>query len=95
MGGAALDYLAVVVVIQFGSLYSSKFYWLLLLIPVWGAWTLYQTFKGSGTAGSSGATGAGGGFGGGAAMPTSGGGNAAAAAAGNRKQRRAEERKKR
>eukprot|EP00569_Conticribra_weissflogii_P006132 CAMPEP_0171334200 /NCGR_PEP_ID=MMETSP0878-20121228/4514_1 /TAXON_ID=67004 /ORGANISM="Thalassiosira weissflogii, Strain CCMP1336" /LENGTH=173 /DNA_ID=CAMNT_0011835267 /DNA_START=140 /DNA_END=658 /DNA_ORIENTATION=+ len=53
-GGASLDLLGLVVVVQYGSvLISSKFYWLLLLIPSYGGWKLYSTFFGgsSGVAG--------------------------------------------
>jgi SRP-independent targeting protein 2/TMEM208 len=88
VGGAALDYLAVVLVIQFGSvLISHKFYWLLLLIPTHGAWTLYQTFLGGGGSGKNAAT---------SqqqqpAMPAA----TDAGPGGNRKQRRTEERKER
>jgi len=47
VGGASLDLLAVVLVVQFGSiLVSPKFYWLLIALPPWGAWSLYKTFYG-------------------------------------------------
>jgi len=46
-GGAFLDMLGLVSVVQFGSvLFSDKFYWLLLLIPTVGGWKLYSTVKG-------------------------------------------------
>mmetsp|Transcript_21089 Transcript_21089/g.31246 ORF Transcript_21089/g.31246 Transcript_21089/m.31246 type:complete len:185 (+) Transcript_21089:18-572(+) len=46
-GGAFLDMLGLVSVVQFGSvLLSDKFYWLLLLIPTVGGWKLYSTVKG-------------------------------------------------
>ncbi len=44
--GASLDLLGLVVLVQYGScLISSKFYWLLLLIPSYGGWKLYRTFS--------------------------------------------------
>ena len=47
-GGASLDLLGLVVMVQFGSaLISNKFYWLLLAIPIWGMWKLYSIFYGS------------------------------------------------
>ncbi len=46
-GGASLDLLGLVSVVQYGSvLASTKMYWLLVLIPIWGAWKLYSIFKG-------------------------------------------------
>mmetsp|Transcript_40717 Transcript_40717/g.75382 ORF Transcript_40717/g.75382 Transcript_40717/m.75382 type:complete len:180 (-) Transcript_40717:128-667(-) len=46
-GGKFLDLLGLVVVVQFGScLLSDKFYWLLAILPVWGAWIGYQTVYG-------------------------------------------------
>lgn len=85
VGGAALDYLAVILVIQFGSLLiSTKFYWLLLLIPAWGAWTLYQTFLGGGGKAAAASSQP--------SMPADAAANNTAP--GNRKQRRAEERSK-
>eukprot|EP00978_Attheya_sp_CCMP212_P030686 scaffold113831_cov55-Attheya_sp.AAC.4 len=44
-GGASLDMLGIVLLVQFGStLWSPRFYWLLLLIPVGFLWKLYNTF---------------------------------------------------
>ncbi|KAL7432241.1 hypothetical protein ACHAXH_006922, partial [Discostella pseudostelligera] len=46
-GGASLDLLGLVSVVQYGSVFvSTKFYWLLLLIPIWGGWKLYSIMKG-------------------------------------------------
>lgn len=48
-GGAALDLLGLVLVVEFGSLLiSRKFYWLLAGVPVWGAYSLYTVFGGGG-----------------------------------------------
>jgi SRP-independent targeting protein 2/TMEM208 len=45
VGGSWLDLLGLTVVVQFGSvLWTPRFYWLLLLVPMGGAWTLYSTF---------------------------------------------------
>jgi len=47
-GGALLDLLGLVVVIQYGSVFvSEKVYWLLLLIPLRAGWKVYSTFFGS------------------------------------------------
>ena len=44
-GGMYLDLMGLVWLIQFGTaLVSTKFYYLLLLIPGVGAWKLYMTF---------------------------------------------------
>lgn len=46
-GGAFLDMMGLLVVVQFGSvLLSDNFYWLLLLIPTVGLWKLYSAVKG-------------------------------------------------
>mmetsp|Transcript_27135 Transcript_27135/g.42615 ORF Transcript_27135/g.42615 Transcript_27135/m.42615 type:complete len:168 (+) Transcript_27135:187-690(+) len=46
-GGAFLDMMGLVSVVQFGSvLLSDKFYWLLLLIPTVGGWKIYSSVKG-------------------------------------------------
>ena len=89
-GGASLDLLGLVTVVQYGSVFvSCKFYWLLIVIPVWGIWKLYSLFYGS--------KGSGGGF-----MPNSqrmGGSNddavdpAAAEKANAKRQKRAERRR--
>lgn len=43
-GGASLDLLGLVVVIQYGTiLISNKFYWLLVLIPIYAAYMIYYT----------------------------------------------------
>lgn len=46
-GGASLDLLGIVVLVQFGSvLYSDKFYWILAVpLPLWGLWRLYSTVR--------------------------------------------------
>jgi len=45
VGGSSLDLLGLVVLVQFGTiLFSPKFYWLLAVLPPWGAWTLYKLF---------------------------------------------------
>lgn len=49
VGGSNLDLLAITYLIQFGGLLiSTKFYYLLLLIPVWAGYSLYKTFFGGG-----------------------------------------------
>uniref|UniRef100_A0A7S4JX31 Transmembrane protein 208 n=1 Tax=Odontella aurita TaxID=265563 RepID=A0A7S4JX31_9STRA len=46
-GGASLDLLGLVVVSQFGGcLISEKFYWLICVLPFWGAWMGYQIIYG-------------------------------------------------
>lgn len=48
VGGAWLDVVAVVWLIQAGTaLWSPKAYYLLPGLPLWGAYKLYKTFKGS------------------------------------------------
>jgi hypothetical protein len=45
-GGASLDLLGLVIVIQYGTiLISNKFYWLLVVIPIYAAYKIYTTFK--------------------------------------------------
>eukprot|EP00581_Thalassiosira_minuscula_P015205 CAMPEP_0183715262 /NCGR_PEP_ID=MMETSP0737-20130205/9567_1 /TAXON_ID=385413 /ORGANISM="Thalassiosira miniscula, Strain CCMP1093" /LENGTH=174 /DNA_ID=CAMNT_0025944351 /DNA_START=35 /DNA_END=559 /DNA_ORIENTATION=+ len=47
-GGASLDLLGLVVVVQYGTIFfTPKLYWALVLIPLWGGWKLYSTFFGS------------------------------------------------
>ena len=47
IGGAHLDLLALTWLVQFGSvLLTRKLYWVLGIVPPWGGWTLYQTFRG-------------------------------------------------
>lgn len=91
IGGHWLDVLAVVILIQLSLTYTVKASWLLLLLPLWGGWTLYQTVMGK--------QGIVGGMTGGSTANTSssstGGGSDAAAAPTNRKQRRAEQKKQR
>lgn len=66
-GGASLDLLGLVVLVQFGSaLISDKFYWILALLPFWGAYKIYQMVYGAKNligGGSGGGGGGGGGFG--------------------------------
>ena len=48
IGGINLDLLALTVVVQYGTaLHSSKWYWLILIVPIYGGWSLYQTYYGS------------------------------------------------
>ena len=45
-GGMWLDLLGLVVVVQLGTAaISNKFYWLLMIVPPFGLWKLYSTFK--------------------------------------------------
>ncbi|CAB9520789.1 expressed unknown protein [Seminavis robusta] len=54
VGGSSLDLLGMTVVIQYGAvLWSPRFYWMLVLVPIWGAWTLYSTFRGGDGVGAS------------------------------------------
>lgn len=47
VGGSFLDLLGLTMLIQFGTvLWSPRFYWFLVAVPVGGGWTLYSTFKG-------------------------------------------------
>jgi len=47
-GGASLDLLGLVVVTQYGTVFvSEKLYWLLVLVPLWAGWNIYNTFFGS------------------------------------------------
>lgn len=49
-GGASLDLLGLVTVVQYGTvLFNEKLYWLLVTIPLWGGWKLYTTFFGGGS----------------------------------------------
>ena len=58
VGGASLDVLMLTVVIQFLTvLWSASAYWLLLVFPPWGAYSLYRTFN-SGSGGIGGGGGA-------------------------------------
>ena len=46
-GGASLDLLGLVVVVQFGTcLLSRKFVYLLAALPLWGIWKLYNIIYG-------------------------------------------------
>ena len=45
-GGLSLDLLGLTVLVQFGSLASDYCYTLLTLIPIFGGYKLYKTFKG-------------------------------------------------
>jgi hypothetical protein len=52
VGGASLDLLGLLMGVQFGSLLLSKrLYWLLLVLPIWGVYTLYKMFGGGGGGG--------------------------------------------
>jgi len=47
-----LDLLGLVVIVQYGTIFiSTKLYWLLLIIPIWGCYKLYTTFFGGGKGG--------------------------------------------
>lgn len=47
VGGASLDLLGLTWLVQFGTvLWTPKMHWLLAILPPWGAWKLYSTFKG-------------------------------------------------
>lgn len=86
IGGHWLDVLAVLAVIQFGTAFSTTFYWLLLVLPVWAAWSLYQTVMGKGgIMGGSGST----------STSSATASGAEGADPTNRKQRRAEQRSQR
>ena len=44
-GGASLDLLGLVVVIQYGTVFvSEKLHWLFVLVPLWAGWNIYTTF---------------------------------------------------
>ena len=61
-GGASLDLLGLVVLVQFGSaLISDKFYWLLAVLPFWGAYKIYTMVYGAKNM-MSGGSGGGGGY---------------------------------
>lgn len=42
-GGASLDVLGLALLVQFGSVWSMQWYWLLLMLPVGAAWHFYNT----------------------------------------------------
>lgn len=89
IGGHWLDVLAVLAVIQYGTAFATWFYWLLLALPAWGAWSLYQTVMGKeGIMGSAGLTG-------GSLSTSAPTADDSSAVATNRKQRRAEQRNQR
>jgi len=47
VGGAYLDLFGVIVLIEFGTvLWSPRFYWLLLGVPIGAGWKVYSTFAG-------------------------------------------------
>ena len=49
VGGSFLDLLGLTMLIQFSTvLWSPRFYWLLIVVPIGGGWSLYSTFKGGG-----------------------------------------------
>jgi len=53
IGGHALDIFGLTVVVQYGSLLvSTKFYYLLAILPLWGAWTLYNMVRGNRNSGT-------------------------------------------
>ena len=91
-GGASLDLLGLVVLIQFGSaLISDKFYWMLAILPFWGAYKIYQMVYGAKNL-----MGGGSGGGGGSMAPSmapSAGMEGTADAADERRKKRAERRR--
>jgi hypothetical protein len=49
VGGAHLDLLGLTLTVQYASvLHSTKWFYLLWLVPMWGGWMLYTTFLGGG-----------------------------------------------
>ena len=89
-GGASLDLLGLLTVVQYGSvLISEKFYWLLSIIPVWGGWKIYSTFFGSKGV----ASGLMGGGGGDSTMDNNGNNDTTDKAADEKRQKRAERRR--
>lgn len=55
VGGIHLDLLGLTLVIQFMTvLHSTRWNWLLLIVPIYGGWMLYTTFYGNSGTGSSG-----------------------------------------
>lgn len=92
VGGHWLDVLAVLAVIQYGTAFATWFYWLLLALPAWGAWSLYQTVMGK-----EGIMGSAAGLTGGSLSTTSSAPPAddSSTVPTNRKQRRAEQRNQR
>ena len=53
VGGASLDVLGLTLAIQYlAILWTPTVYWALVVFPLWGAYSLYQTFRGGGGAGS-------------------------------------------
>ena len=95
-GGELLDLLGLVVLVQFGSaLISDKFYWILAILPFWGAYKIYQMVYGAKElmGGGSGG-GGGGGFGSMApSMAPSAGNGGTTDAADERRKKRAEQRR--
>ena len=91
-GGASLDLLGLVVLVQFGSaLVSDKFYWILAVLPFWGAYKIYQMIYGAKNL-----TGGGGGSGFGSMAPSmapSAGMDGTTDAADERRKKRAERRR--
>lgn len=46
-GGASLDLLGLLTLVQYGTVFiSPNFYWILAILPVWGAYKLFTTFFG-------------------------------------------------
>ena len=79
VGGASLDILGLTLLIQFLTvLVSPAFYWLLVILPIWGAYFLYTTFRGDATK---------------AAAPAAATNDAATEAQTERRQKRAERRR--
>ena len=95
-GGASLDLLGLVVLVQFGSaLVSDKFYWILAILPFWGAYKIYQMVYGAKNL-MGGGNGGGGGSGFGSMAPSmapSAGMDGTTDAAEERRKKRAERRR--
>ena len=91
-GGASLDLLGLVVLVQFGSaLISDKFYWLLAILPFWGAYKIYTMVYGAKNM-MKGGSGGGGGYSS-MAAPAEGQLSGTGDAAEERRKRRAERRR--
>ena len=94
-GGASLDLLGLVVLVQFGSaLISDKFYWILAILPFWGAYKIYQMVYGAKNLMGGGSGGGGRGYGSMApSMAPSAGMDGTTDAADERRKKRAERRR--
>jgi len=92
-GGASLDLLGLVVLVQFGSaLISDRFYWILAILPVWGAYKIYKMASGAKDL-MGGGSGGGGGYGSMAPATSAMGNGGTTDAADERRKKRAERRR--